>query len=74
MRAVLSRMYGLVRSIVRRRFVCWKTCGIDAFTGKEYRIRRTRRRRGREKVEDIVLVRSIVCPAKVGETCLAKSW
>src|SRR5271155_4963883 len=56
--AVLSRTYGLVRSIVRRRLAWWKSCGIDAFTEEEYRTRR-KRRRERGEIEDIVLVRDI---------------
>jgi hypothetical protein len=33
--AVDSRMYGFVRSIVRRRLVCWNDWGIDARTTEE---------------------------------------
>jgi len=60
MTAVLSRTYGFVRSIVRSRFVWWKTCGIDAFTEEEYMTRNKRRRSGRGETEDIVLARGIV--------------
>src|SRR5579859_3237397 len=52
MRAVESRIYGFVRSIVRRRFVCWKDRGIEAMT-EEMRERTRRREERRWEIEEV---------------------
>lgn len=56
-KAVDSRMYGFVRSTVRRRFVCWNNWGIDASTAEEEKHSRRRiniKGDEEEKIEDIV--------------------
>lgn len=58
----MSRIYGFVRSTVRRRFVCWKTCGIAPSTSDERHIRR-RTRDDETKVD--ATDRNISCGAQV---------
>ena len=58
---------------MRRRFVWWNTCGIDALTEEEYRTRR-KRRRERGEIEDIVLVRDIFVPERLANVSLRNLW